>query len=138
MNQNRYKASFPTPNSTSEFFDSSTWVLYGFWGMLVVCFFAHGIFYYHPDTGFAHEDDLKITVVNVIGLAVLFILKLFAQNIYIIGRVMAALCLIVFLIIIGLTIYITLVDHFPVAYLGGALYFGFASYLLNKDYIKLK
>ena len=138
MNLNRYKASFPTPNSSSEFFDSSTWIMYGFWGILIVSFLAHGIMYYHPDTGFAYEDDLKIIGINAIGLAVLFVLKLFAQNVYIIGKVMAILCLITFLIISGLTLYITFIEHFPIAYIGGSLYFGFAGYLLNKDYEQLK
>jgi len=138
MNQNRYKASFPTPNSSTEFFDSSTWVNYGFWGMLVVSFFTHGIMYYHPDTGFSYEKDLIVIGINVIGLASLFVLKLFAQNIYIVGKFMSVMCYIVSLFFISIMIYMTIVSHFPIAYSGGVLYFGLAGYLLNKDYKKLK
>jgi len=138
MNQNRYKASFPTPNLGKEFFDSSTWVNYGFWAMLVVSFFAHGIMYYHPDTGYAYEEDLIAIGINAVGLASLFVLKLFAQNIYIIGKFMSVLCFIVCFAFIIAMIYMTIYDHFPIAYSGGILYFGFASYLINKDYKELK
>ena len=137
MNQNRYKASFPTPNLSNEFFDSSTWVNYGFWAMLVVILFAHGIMYYHPDTGYVHEEDLIAIGINVVGLAILFILKLFAQNIYIVGKFISIACYIVSLSVITVMIFIIFESHFPIAYFGSVFYFGFAGYLLNKDYNKL-
>ena len=137
MNQNRYKASFPSQDSNSEFFDSSTWVMYGFFAMIIFSFFAHGIMYFHPDTGFAHYSDLKIIGINAVGFAVLFILKLFAQNIYVIGKYMSFLSVFASLSILILMFYITFIDHFPIAYISGVLYFGVAGYLLNKDYKEL-
>lgn len=138
MNLNRYKASFATPTSGNEFFNSMTWINYGFWGVLLFGFFAHGIMYYHPDTGFSHYDDFNIVVINVIGLAVLFVLKLFAQNIYVVGKLMSILCLLTSLVALFYTCYLTYIDHFPIAFLSAVLYFGVAAYLLNKDYIALK
>ena len=138
MNQHRYKASFSAQNSTDEFFDSFTWINYGFWLALILSLFVHGFMYYHPETGFAYEDDLKVIGINVFGLALLFVLRLFAINYYIVGFFMAILCLLTSIAFITLIFYVTFTDHFPIAYIGGALYFGVSSYLLNKDYKQLK
>ena len=137
MNLHRYKASFPAQNSTDEFFDSFTWINYGFWLALIVSLFSHGFMYYHPETGFLYEDDLRVIGINVVGLAALFVLRLFAINFYVVGFFMAILCFLASLTFIVLIFYVTFTDHFPIAYVGAILYFGVASYLLNKDYKKL-
>jgi len=137
MNQHRYTTSFPAQDSTNEFFDSSTWISYGIWLAIMVSFIAHGIMYYHPDTGFAYNTDLKIIAINAVGVAVLFVLKLFAQNCYVVGLFMAILCFITSVSLFTLMFYITYTEHFPIAYVGGILYFCVAGYLLNKDYNNL-
>jgi fatty acid desaturase len=138
MNQHRYKATFSAQNSTDEFFDSFTWINYGFWLTLIVSIFAHGFIYYHSETGFAYEGDLKCLVINAFGLAALFVLRLFAINFYKVGFIMAILCLLASITFITLMFYVTFTDHFPIAYIGGVLYFGVAGFLLNKDYKQLK
>jgi hypothetical protein len=137
MKLHRYKASFSSQDSTNEFFDSFTWVNYGFWLALILSFFLHGVMYYHPETGYPDDTHLEVIGYNAIGVAVLFVLRLFAINFYIVGLFMAALCYITSIVFLTLMIYISFIGNIPIAYISSVLYFGVAGYLLNKDYKKL-
>jgi len=138
MNFNRYKASFPSQTAGHEFFDSTTWIIYGHFFALIVMLLSHYFMYYVSADELLFSSDLVIVSrINLLGLIVLFILKLIAQHHYVIGLYMSYLCSIVASFIAFLGLYFWISSHAPIAFLSGLLYFGVAGYLLKKDYESL-
>jgi len=138
MNFNRYKASFPSQTAGHEFFDSTTWIIYGHFLVLIITLLSHYVMYYGPDSELLFSSDMEfISMINFIGLIVLFLLKLIAQHYYIIGLYMSFLCNLVVSVILASGLYFWLTSHFPIAFTSGVLYFGLAGYLLKKDYKSL-
>ncbi len=129
MNLHRYKSTFTGGDSSTPFFELSTWIFGGalLCGLLMLLL--------PPTKNFYAEISLVMILLSIFPL---FILKLFAQHFYLFGLVISVICGLISLIFIGAFIYFSFFapidDPIDLNWCVGIIYFGTICFVAGKEY----
>jgi hypothetical protein len=136
MQSYRYKAKFSGDTSSGNFFDTTTWIIYGPVVAFVACFLIDGIINYENTEKFnaLPYSNYPSMLIIMTSPLVLFAFKLFAQHFKVIGLLFFLSNLFVTVLSFSLGIYWWVTEQLFVMFIGLTIYYGVMSLLTFFEY----
>jgi hypothetical protein len=136
MQNYRYKAKFVGDTSSGNFFDTTTWIIYGPFIVFFICFVIEGVLNFDNNIELDIFPYPKIPSLPLICLSpfLLFVFKLIAQHFKFVGLLFFIFNLCIVILSVSLCIYWWVMEQFYIVFLGVSLYYGFMSLLTFNEY----